>query len=241
MQSQVQEKFSDFFQKWLIQQEIHLQQLLSVPRDSSHERDHKALVAKVMKHYKEYYTMKWARAHEDVLVFFSPPWLSPLENSHLWITGWKPSFIFRLFDSLRQTRPSSSPSLASLAEKQVKKIEELRVRIAMEEEKVEREMERQQMLIADQRMVELARLSTRVRNGEVDGLVDVAMRTVIDELERIMKIADCVRLKALKGVFEVLTPVQSVEFMAAELMVQIRLRIWGKRRGNRNLGMWVVS
>lgn len=50
---------------------------------------------------------------------------------------------------------------------QVKKIEDLRVKIRLEKEKVEREMERQQVSMADKRMVELARLASQpVRNGE---------------------------------------------------------------------------
>lgn len=70
----------------------------------------------------------------------------------------------------------------------MKKIEELRVKIRMEKEKVEREMERQQMSMADRRMVELAPLASRVRNrdgmGPVDVLVEVALKGVLGSLER---------------------------------------------------------
>ena len=48
-------------------------------------------------------TLKWAGAHEDVLAFFSPAWLSPLENACLWVTGWKPSMVFQVIDRLRKT------------------------------------------------------------------------------------------------------------------------------------------
>ncbi|MCI38027.1 TGACG-sequence-specific DNA-binding protein TGA-2.1, partial [Trifolium medium] len=48
-----------------------------------------------------------------------------------------------------------------ITDEQRKEIEKLRVRIKMEEEKVEREMERQQVAMADLKIVELAKLSCR--------------------------------------------------------------------------------
>jgi hypothetical protein len=117
---------------------------------------------------------------------------------------------------------------------QVKKIEELRVKIRLEKEKVEREMERQQVSVADRRMVELARLASRVRNGDgmarVDVLVEVALKGLLGGLERVMKAADCVRLKTLKGLLEVLSPSQCVDFLAGICTLQIRLRQRGKKR-----------
>lgn len=119
----------------------------------------------------------------------------------------------------------------------------------LEEEKVEMEMERQQVAMADRRMVELARLSSSVigRGGsggdggdevtvaammtaQIDGLVEAALKNLLGGLERVMKMADCVRLKTLKGLLEVLSPMQCVDFLAAKSMVQIQLRKWGKKR-----------
>jgi hypothetical protein len=79
--------------------------------------------------------------------------------------------------------------------KQVKKIEELRVKIRLEKEKVERAMERQQMSMAGRRMVELARLVSQVMRiwegmGPVDVLVEVALKGLLGGLERVMA-ADC--------------------------------------------------
>ncbi|XP_010277052.1 PREDICTED: transcription factor TGA2.3-like [Nelumbo nucifera] len=233
MNSQVQGRFSEFYEKWLHQLETNLQELLSVPRDQSHEAKHRALVIKAVTHYKEYYTAKWAAAHEDILGFFCPPWLTPLENAYIWMTDWRPSVAFRLVHSLRHTHVPG-PSLEHMSEEQLKRMVELRTRIRSEEQKVEMEMERQQVGLADRRMVELARLATRVRNGEVvgelDGFVDAALKTVLEGLERVMKTADCLRLKALKGVLDVLTPLQCVDFMAATLMLKIQMRRWGEKR-----------
>ncbi|XP_043699070.1 protein DOG1-like 4 [Telopea speciosissima] len=236
MRGQVQDKFSEFYEQWVNQHEVNLKELLSVPRDpssSSNEQLHRALVSKVVIHYKQYYTVKWASAKDDVLGFFSPTWFSSLENAYHWITGWKPSMLFRLITSLRQTRVPGA-NLVDMTEEQLEKIQELLIQIRIEEDRVDREMERQQVSIADKPMVDLSRLATQVNNGEVvgelDKYVDVTLSSLLAGLENVMKMADCVRLMALKGVLEVLNPLQSVDFLAAIAMLQIQLRVVGKRR-----------
>ncbi|KAF3452132.1 hypothetical protein FNV43_RR08229 [Rhamnella rubrinervis] len=229
--TKVEVSFSEFYDKWVCQLEQCLQQLLNLKLQAP-PADPQALVSTLTTHYKEYYTVKWAAAHDDVLAFFCPVWSSPLENAYSWVTDWKPSMMFQLIDSLRKSRVHGA-SLEDMSEDQVKKIEELRVKIRLEEEKVEREMERQQVAIADRKMVELARLATRIRNGDVvyqiEGLVEVALKRVLSGLERVVKAADCVRLKTLKCVLEVLRPWQCVDFLVATCMLQLQLRQWGKK------------
>ncbi|KAL6198304.1 hypothetical protein ACLB2K_028096 [Fragaria x ananassa] len=233
MTTQVEERFTEFLEKWVCQLEQLQHQLLKLSQEKStlqlhNEAELQALVSRVTNLHKEYYTAKWAAAHQDVLAFFCPVWSNPLENAFSWLTGWKPSMLFKL---MRKAR------LRNLSEQQLRKIEELRLKIRYEEERVEREMERQQVAMAGRKMVELARLATRVRNGggavvEVEGMVDIAMKVILNGLERVMKAADCVRLKALKGLLDLLSPLQCVEFLAATGMVQIRLRQWGRKRSN---------
>ncbi|KAK4399238.1 protein DOG1-like 4 [Sesamum angolense] len=227
MNSRVEEKFSDFYRKWMGQLEDFLQLLLVVSRE--HSQAAEDIVNKLTAHHKQYYTFKWAAAHEDVLAFFTPVWLSRLENAHLWVTGWKPSLAFRLVESLRNARPPvAAASLAGMTEEQVKKIEALRVKIKVEEERVEREMERQQVGMADRKMVELVRQERLAeKNG---GAVEVAVRGMLGGLEKVMKMADCVRLKTLKGMLDVLTPTQCVHFLAANSMLQIQMRKMGEKR-----------
>lgn len=241
MRNQVEERFSQFYEKWVWKLEEILHQLLEVSKHGSQvvlvtEQDLQALVSTVTTHLKEYYTVKWATAREDVLAFYHPVWMSPLENAYAWVTGWKPSTVFRLLDSLNKPSPAvEGPSTFNMTEEQQRKVEELRIKIRMEEEKVEREMERLQVAMADRKMVELAKLSSRALNGhdtatQVDGLVEVALKGVMSGLEKLMKGADCVRLKTLKGVLDVLTPMQCAEFLAATLTLQLRLRQWGKKK-----------
>nr|GMD04470.1 protein DOG1-like 4 [Ipomoea batatas] len=135
MRSKVEESFTDFFEKWMAQLEECAHSLLI-----ENEKDHDNLVNKMTTHYKNYYTAKWAAAREDVLAFFAPVWLTSLESVYVWVTGWKPSTAFRLVPR------------AGMSEEQAKKVEILKAKIKAEEEKVEREMERQQVAVADRRM-----------------------------------------------------------------------------------------
>ncbi|KAK1560646.1 hypothetical protein Q3G72_029192 [Acer saccharum] len=236
----VEEKFVKFYEKWVTQLDENLQLLLRASRgQSSNEAEQQALVSRMTTHIKEYYTVKWAMASEDVLVFYNPVWISTLESGFFWYTGWKPSSVFRLVESIKKKR-EVGPRLDDLTELQAKKIEELRQRIRLEEEKVDRDMERQQVALADRKMMELSRLAARFRregdstsaasNKHVDGLVGIALKSLMNGLEKVMKTADCVRLKTMKGILDNLNSKQSIEFLAANFMLQLQLRQCGKKR-----------
>lgn len=210
MKTLVEEKFSDFYSKWMAE----LEDLLElVSKEPPQESGCAAVISKLTAHHKEYYKSKWAAAHEDVLAFFSAPvWLSPLETAHLWITGWKPSAAFRLL--------RAAGGGAGATEEQLRRIEALRARMKAEEERVEREMERLQVAVADRNAVELVRLGGAAA-------VEAAVGGFLAGLERVMKMADCVRLKTLKGLLEILSPMQSVRFLATNSLFQIRVRKFG--------------
>ncbi|CAO2823513.1 unnamed protein product [Amaranthus hypochondriacus] len=227
--SPIDHNFSSFYETWLKQLEIHLQPLVL-----GHQPNYDSIVATLITHHKNFYTAKWAAAHQDILPFFSPKWASPLEFSFTWVTGWKPSTVFRLVDSLRKTRTPLT-SLSQLSDDQVKKIKDLGVKIKLEEQRVERELERLQVSMGDLKMVELTRLVSRVNEDSdestrINGLVDVAFKEKLDGLEKVMKMGDYVRLKTLKCVLDVFSSRQGVDFLAVFGMIQIQIRKWGKQR-----------
>ncbi|KAL9287318.1 Protein DOG1-like 4 [Arabidopsis thaliana] len=223
MRNLVEEKFLEFYESWVIQLELYLHQLLIAHNNNTmSETELRHLISKLTTHHKAYYTAKWAAIREDVLAFFGSVWLNPLENACFWLTGWKPSMVFRMVDRLRKSR-------VVLVEAQVKKLEELRVKTKFDEQKIEREMERYQVAMADRKMVELARLGCHV-GGESVMVVEAAVRGLSMGLEKMVKAADCVRLKTLKGILDILTPPQCVEFLAAAATFQVQLRRWGNRR-----------
>ncbi|CAE6188727.1 unnamed protein product [Arabidopsis arenosa] len=226
MRNLVEEKFLEFYESWVLQLELYLHQLLIAHNNKTmSETELRALISKLTTHHKAYYTAKWAAIKEDVLAFFGPIWLNPLEKACFWLTGWKPSTVFRMVDRLRKY------SRVVLVEAQVRKLEELRVKTKFDEQKIEREMERYQVAMADRKMVELARLGCHL-GGESVVEVEAAVRGLATGLEKMVKAADCVRLKTLKGILDILAPPQCVEFLAAAATFQVQLRRWGNRRHN---------
>ncbi|XP_050108569.1 protein DOG1-like 4 [Malus sylvestris] len=118
---QVEQSFYVFFEKWVFQLKQLQQQLLKLSDETrQNEAELRALVSKATNLHKEYYTVKWAAARDDVLAFFCPIWSSPLENAYSWVTGWKPSMLFQLVESLKTTR------LVSMSGEHVRKVEQLR-------------------------------------------------------------------------------------------------------------------
>ena len=193
--SKVEYKFCEFLDRW----EVQLEDLV---RRKEEEED-EVVIARVTCHVKAYYTAKWAAAREDVVAFYAPPWASPLEASLMWVTGWKPSSIFRLLTSVAVSDPQAAA------------LHHLLSRVRADEERLDRELERHHVALADRRVLDLSR---RPDGGPlvVGGMVGV--------LERLMKAADCVRLKAVKGVLDRLTPPQCVRFLRALSMLLLHIR-----------------
>ncbi|KAL9236842.1 hypothetical protein vseg_011466 [Gypsophila vaccaria] len=183
--SSVEVKFSIYYEGWLNQLEIHLQNLVM----DRNQPNYNTIVASFIAHHKDYYTAKWALAHEDVLAFFAPQWLSPLESAFSWVTGWKPTSLFRLVDSLRRTRAPLT-SLVHLTEDQAQRILSLSLKIKSEEGRVEREMERQQVALGDRNLAYLAQVAGR-RGVNEPIRSDGAVNGVLDGLEKVMKMGDC--------------------------------------------------
>ncbi|VVB12562.1 unnamed protein product [Arabis nemorensis] len=232
MRNRIEEKFLEFYESWIFQLEQYLHQLLIAHNNKNNtmsEIELRGLISKLTTHHKAYYTAKWAAIGEDVLALFGPVWLNPLEKACFWLTGWKPSTAFRMVERLRK-------STVVLVEAQVKKLEELRVKTRFEEEKIDREMERYQVAMADRKMVELARLGCHVNSGGGGGesmvVVEAAVKGLAMGLEKMVKAADCVRLKTLKGILDILAPPQCVEFLAETTAFQVQLRRWGNERHN---------
>ncbi|KAK9696847.1 hypothetical protein RND81_08G000900 [Saponaria officinalis] len=213
--SSVEVKFKCYYEGWLNQLEIHLQNLVM-----EREPNYNTIVTSLISHHKEFYSAKWGLAHDDILAFFAQQWLTPLESAFSWVTGWKPTSVFRLVDSLRRT------SLALLTEDQALTIFNLSLKIKSEECMVERELERQQVALGDRNLAYLAQLAGR--RGVTEPIRDV--KGVLDGFHKVMKMADYVRLKTLKAVLDVLTPKQAVDFLAMFAMLHLQVRKWGQLR-----------
>lgn len=96
--------FASFFQQWLVLHEDYIRLLEArFGRDGTAADDDDGLESLVLDHYRRYYKEKSRAAEEEgVLQFFTPPWLSRLEQAFLWVGGWKPTLAFRLLRRLKR-------------------------------------------------------------------------------------------------------------------------------------------
>ncbi|KAJ0979885.1 hypothetical protein J5N97_015359 [Dioscorea zingiberensis] len=193
-----------YYPGWMARQEHLLGELLSVRRDD--EAAQRALIARVLDHYHEYYNQK---SRTDVLLLFSPSWLTPLERTFLWAAGWRPSLAFRLLP-----RATVEPLTAA----QASAVEELRRATAAKEKEVGEGLARVQEAVASTEMLRLSR-------GESDGAAGNAAQAVLAELNALVSAADAIRADTVNNLVEILTPSQTVDFLAAAARLHIRIRL----------------
>ncbi|CAI0440646.1 unnamed protein product [Linum tenue] len=92
--------FNDFFERWLTEQEHHLESLVvAAANGQAGDGFLRDLKGRVLEHYEEYYRAKSEWAHRDVLAVLSPSWRTSLEEVFLWIGGWRPSTAFHVLYS----------------------------------------------------------------------------------------------------------------------------------------------
>ncbi|CAM8951903.1 unnamed protein product [Rhodiola kirilowii] len=210
------------------------------------------LINRVIRHYEDYYRVKSCCTKNDALAMFSPSWLSSLENAFLWMGGWRPTMAFHLLYSKSGIqleaaladliRGLTTDDLADLSSAQLNRIDELQRSTIREEKSLTEKMATHQETAADHEMVELSQAVTEMVQAEQRGGVDEDARMDMDErvestlkpkedgLEEMVERGDELRLRTLKGILEVLTPVQAVHFLIAAAELHLRLHEWGKKR-----------
>ncbi|KAK6943145.1 Transcription factor TGA like domain [Dillenia turbinata] len=210
--------FETFLESWLVRQEHYLDELLSAQRASDDPSDDylRDLNARVLSHYQQYYEEKSKAAQCDVFSVFSPPWFTPLEHAFLWIAGFKPSLAFRLVAEV----------VFDLSEEQIRRITGLKEETRIEERPLDDELARIQESLAAPPLLAAARRAGRGEEGAaanfnfVMGPLRTAMTTLVGN-------ADSLRTSTSARVVEILTPPQSVRFLAAATLLQVRIRFWG--------------
>lgn len=218
MPSIVEQRFSEFFENWFNQLQTFQAQLKAATEEQNPNADKlSALVASFTDHYRSYFITKWDLAEEEALPFFRPTWRTPFENCLAWLTDWKPSTVFQILECVKK-----SP----LTAEQTEKVKELREKIKIEEEMMDWEMERRQISslgVFSYGMIRPAR-------AVIDGMQMMAMEAMEKGMVMTMRSADVVRVKALKGMLDILTMPQRVEFLAAEAAARINMRMAGRMR-----------
>ncbi|KAK3038569.1 hypothetical protein RJ639_028020 [Escallonia herrerae] len=209
------------------------------------------LIDRVVRHHEQYYRAKSRWADHDVLAMLSPSWRSSLEDAFLWIGGWRPTMAFHLLYSksglqlearlAEFIRRLSAGDLGDLSPSQLTRVDELQRKTVKEERELTEELARHQETVADSSMVELSHVVTELmengeasRDGDESGRVESTLAPKEEGLVEILHRADDLRLRTLKEVLDILTPIQAVHFLIAAAELHLRLHDWGKKRDEAN-------
>lgn len=239
------DSFHRFFESWLVKQNQDLDQLVRASKDNNC-MILSPLIQRVVKHYEEYYTEKSRYAEADVLGMLHPSWISNLEDAFLWIGGWRPSMAFHLLYSKSGIqleanlhefiRGFSTGDLGTLSGNQLGKIDELQNKTIREERKLSENLAKVQESVADTSMVELSHVVSELMREQrvVEAEEEEKIKTNIGEKEEsllnVLQKADDLRLRTLKEILRILTPIQAVHFLIAAAELHLRIHEWGKKK-----------
>ncbi|XP_050386658.1 protein DOG1-like 3 [Argentina anserina] len=245
------ESFRSFFEGWLSEQNQHLQHLTNMASEHNQANPEslRALVEQEVKHYESYYKAKSKWAEHDVLAMLSPPWRSSLEDAFLWIGGFRPSTAFHLLyaksglqleDQLAEMMRgfNTITDLSDLSQSQLAMVDKLQRGAIKQENDISHKMAKLQDTVADTTMVELSHSHATidmVRNNDHEGgdddghenLVESALASKKKALEEILNRADEFRLRTIKNIMHILTPIQGVHFLIAASELHLKLHDWG--------------
>ncbi|XP_021863797.2 protein DOG1-like 3 [Spinacia oleracea] len=247
------ESFGGFFETWLQEQERDLEELKAAMAHSESTRSLQDRVDRIMSHYEKYYRVKSESTKKDVLEMLTPSWRSHLEESFLWIGGWRPSTAFHLLYSLSgihfEARFSellrglrTGVDLGDLSQSQLRRVDELQGQTIREERELTETLAAHQETVADTSMVELSHIATelmRDSNSQSSGragtdLVNERVESTLDTKEEkfkeILEKADDLRLRTLRNVVDILSPIQAVHFLIAAAELHLRVHEWGMKK-----------
>ncbi|KAF6145525.1 hypothetical protein GIB67_012513 [Kingdonia uniflora] len=247
------ESFQKFYECWIVEQDHHLQELISASRaqhetnEEQQERVLRPLIDRVLRHYDQYYCAKSRWTKQDVLSMLSPSWRSSLEDAFLWIGGWRSSMAFHLLYSksglqLEEQladiiRGLGTGDLADLSPSQLSSVDDLQRKTIREEKEITEKMAKHQETMADSSMVELTHVVTELmRENEMGGFEEERVEGTLapkeEGLENLLERADDLRKRTLKGVIDILSPIQAVHFLIAAAELHLRLHEWGEKRSD---------
>ncbi|KAJ9551471.1 hypothetical protein OSB04_015516 [Centaurea solstitialis] len=226
------QQFQSCYHHWVGQQRLDLDELLQALTHYPNDPDYLKLITnKTISHFESYSNAQAQLAKHDGPSFMAPTWGSTFENSFLWIGGCRPSLIIRLAYALCGSQLNAHISEnqtwepREISSSQLRKIDELQVKTMKDEDKLSsREM------IADEPLVLLANQRQEAGEANRDEVVDKAMDSHALDLYNVLIEADQLRLNTLKGMIDILTPLQAVEFLVAAKKLHLSLHEWSKRR-----------
>ncbi|KAI0497390.1 hypothetical protein KFK09_020614 [Dendrobium nobile] len=241
------DNFANFFESWLADQNRDLHSLLTAvssppPRNreeaAAHDEHLRPLVSTVLNRYEDYYHAKQAFARRDVLPMFTPTWTSSTENLLLWAGGWRPTMIFQLLYSKCGIQVEShlddliggaiTWNLADVDAEQLHRIDKLHQATLKREKEISEEEAAAQEKVADEQMVKLSHVITEMGGGEE--MMEEEMKAKREAMVDVLRKADFLRIETLKGLVEILRPIQAVHFLIAAAELHLRVHEFGTRK-----------
>ncbi|KAK9074168.1 hypothetical protein SSX86_006765 [Deinandra increscens subsp. villosa] len=195
------------YQNWVGQQRLDLDELLQALNTYPTDHDYLQLITKkTIDHFENYRTARAQLAKHDAPSYMAPSWGTTYENSFLWIGGCRPSLIIRLVYTLCGSQLDSH--LAEFLEGESIADEPL-------------------MLLTNHYSEPGEQSPSRCE------VVDRVMDTHALAVHKIMVKADQLRMDTLKGMIDILTPLQAVELLVASKKLHLSLHEWSRIRDTR--------
>ncbi|XP_026458916.1 protein DOG1-like 2 [Papaver somniferum] len=235
--------FHRCFENWINQQEKDLDELNQVAKeDRRNDEKLQTIAEKNIKQFQEYHERRILLVKEDPASSFSPTWTTPFENSFLWIAGCRPTLAIQLVYTLCGTELEAHleeflqgirrGNLGELSSVQLGLVNELHCKTVKEEEMISNRLEVLQEDIGEQQLASLINTS-----HDCETNVQVMNKAVDDhaaELASIWEEADRLRLKTVKELIHILTPLQAVDFLVAAKKLYLSMHEWGQTRRDSN-------
>lgn len=127
-------------------------------------------------------------------------------------------------------------NLGQISATQLGMINALHMKTIKEEERLSNRMAGLQENIADHPIPVIAKRLNRV--GEPSEEIDRALDEQENCMANMLQEADKLRLRTLKELLDIFTPLQGVDFLAAGKKLHLCLHQWGKTRDNRHGRNW---
>ncbi|PIA38362.1 hypothetical protein AQUCO_02800210v1 [Aquilegia coerulea] len=233
--------FHRCFKTWVTQQRKDLEELQRAKNEEpQNEETLKLLAEKNVKKYQEYFEKRSLLSIDDALFSFSSLWCTSFENSFLWIGGCRPTLSIQLVYTLCGMELENNlleyfqgvrrDNLGDLSNHQLCLVNDLHCKTVEAEEEISSRLSILQEEIGNELLFEDANESSL--RGNINGRIH-NYKCLDDHAHAIAQIlldADMLRLKTVKGLVNILTPLQAVDFLVAGKKLYLSMHEWGQRK-----------
>ncbi|XP_010543213.1 PREDICTED: transcription factor TGA2-like [Tarenaya hassleriana] len=209
-------EFAEFVGEWILRQEGFHDELLAAKEHAGEEGfcDRDDLIARVIRHYKEYFERKAVVRENDCFALLSPTWFSRLEICFLWVAGFKPGLGIGIVKD----------AVGGLTNEQMDKMDMLELETIVAETTIEHRLAEIQRSAAALRAI---RRQSREDNMAAQADVD----WIATAMKGVVAAADALRMRTAIKIVGILQTAQKIEFLTAAATLYKKIRVRGSQRG----------